>query len=276
MGLPVLDGALLKNAALPRLRVWFNDGTRGWQKAGDDVSLAAALGLPGDGGNTALNTGQADSILRELRDLRAKLDRPSATPPAHEHPEAAEPKFVTVSLGISPSLGRADAPLVLVEFTDYQCGFCKRFHEGVMPELIKNYVETGRLRIVSRNLALSFHENAEPAAQAALCAHQQQKFWPMREKLFANTAMLTSANLMKAAEELKLDMTAFRLCVGGKTFASQIAKDGQEAGAAGINGTPTFVLGKPTGDKVTGLLIVGARPYAAFDAEMQKMLPPAK
>ena len=145
-----------------------------------------------------------------------------------------------------------------------------------MPELIKNYVETGRLRIVSRNLALSFHENAEPAAQAALCAHQQQKFWPMREKLFANTAMLTSANLMKAAEELKLDMTAFRLCVGGKTFASQIAKDGQEAGAAGINGTPTFVLGKPTGDKVTGLLIVGARPYAAFDAEMQKMLPPAK
>jgi protein-disulfide isomerase len=270
-GMPALDAALLRSSASPRLRVWFNDGTRGWQKAGEDVSLAAALGTPGDA-NGALNGAQADSILRELRDLRAKLDRQQANPTPQAQPQLAAPTIATVSVGSAPSEGISNAPLVLVEFTDFQCGFCKRFHDTVMADLKKDYIDTGKLRVVSRNLPLSFHPNAEPAAQASLCAHQQEKYWPMREKLFGISTDLTAANVTKAAEEVKLDMTAFRQCIDAKTFAGQVAKDAADATAVGISGTPSFVLGKLTGDKVTGKIIVGAMPYAAFEGEIKKML----
>jgi protein-disulfide isomerase len=260
---------VLRRAVDPRLRIWFNDGTRGWQVAGDDVLLAPALGTSGTAATGTANNAQMEAVLRELKELRAKVEKQQAVP-APQVP--AEPKIVTVSLGSSPSLGKADAPLVLVEFTDFQCPFCKRFHETTMPELVKNYVETGKLRIVSRNLALSFHDKAEPAAQAALCAHQQKKFWAMREKLFGINTALTGTNILKAAEEVQMNMAAFRACVDGKSFAQQVAKDGEAATAAGISGTPTFVLGRQTGENVTGVLLVGARPYAAFEAEIKKML----
>jgi protein-disulfide isomerase len=268
-GMPVLDVALLKRSASPHLRIWFNDGTRGWQRAGEDVPLASAIGTSGDG-NPALGGSQADAILRELRELRAKVDRQPANP--SPQPAAPAPTIATVSVGTAPVLGSSNAPLVLVEFTDYQCGFCKRFHDTTMADLTKSYIDTGKLRVVSRNLPLGFHNNAEPAAQVALCSHQQQKYWPMREKLFANSTQLTAANFMKAAEELKLDMGAFRSCLDGKTFAGQVAKDAQDAATVGITGTPSFILGKQTGDKVTGKIIVGAMPFAAFDAEIKKML----
>src|SRR5205823_1252589 len=141
----------------------------------------------------------------------------------------------------------------------------------VMPELVKTYVDTGKLRIVSRNLALSFHPNAEPAALAALCAHQQQKFWPMRELLFSNNAALSPGNFIAAAESLKLDGPSFRACLDRKSFAEQLKKDISDANAAGLNGTPSFVLGKPEAGKVSGLLIVGARPFSVFDAEVKRL-----
>ncbi|MDB6109812.1 MAG: thioredoxin, partial [Pedosphaera sp.] len=216
------------------------------------------------------NGAQADSILRELRDLRAKLDRQQANPAPQ--PQPAAPTIATVSVGTAPSEGNTNAALVLVEFTDFQCGFCKRFHDTVMADLKKDYIDTGKLRVVSRNLPLTFHPNAEPAAQASLCAHQQDKYWPMREKLFAISTDLTAANFTKAAEDLKLDMTTFRQCVEAKTFAGQVARDAADATAVGITGTPSFVLGKLTGDKVTGKIIVGAMPYAAFEGEIKKML----
>src|SRR5437764_13974840 len=81
-----------------------------------------------------------------------------------------EPTIATVPIGPGPSLGQADAPVVMVEFTDYQCPYCKQFDTTVMAELTKNFVDTGKLRILSRNLPLSFHPNAEPAAIAALSA----------------------------------------------------------------------------------------------------------
>ncbi|MDB6108345.1 MAG: hypothetical protein JWR69_95, partial [Pedosphaera sp.] len=94
-GMPALDAALLRNSSSPRLRVWFNDGVRGWRVAGEEVSLAPALGMAGDA-NGALNGAQADSILRELRDLRAKLDRQQANPAPQ--PQPAAPTIATVSV----------------------------------------------------------------------------------------------------------------------------------------------------------------------------------
>ena len=200
------------------------------------------------------------------------LERQRTGLPGSQPSQNAENTRVTIPIGDGPALGRADAPLLLVEFTDLQCPYCKRFNDSVLPELVKNYVEAGKLRITSRSLALPFHAQAEPAAHAVLCAHHQDKFWAMRELLFSSNTSLGVSNFTHAAELLKLDVPAFRACIDGKAFAQQLRKDSADAQAAGITGTPSFVLGKPAGGKVSGLLIVGARPFAFFDAEVKKLL----
>jgi protein-disulfide isomerase len=164
----------------------------------------------------------------------------------------------------------------MVEFTDFQCPFCKRFHDTVFPDLVKKYVDSGQLRIVSRNLPLPFHQNAKPAALAALCANQQEKYWPMRERLFAKNSELTTSNILGAAEGASLDLAKFKSCWDAKVFDSVLKKDNDDAGTAGITGTPSFVVGKPNGDKMSGDIIVGAQPLPTFEAEIDKLLPTGK
>jgi protein-disulfide isomerase len=274
VGAPALDPTLLRRAIDPRLRVWFNDGSHGWSIVTSGVPLASTLtSTASPAAATSLSGADAEAILRELRELRAKVERQNvAAAPTREPP----PQIATVSIGKSPSIGRADAPLVLVEFTDFQCGFCKRFDETTFPELKKNFVDSGKLRIVSRSLPLPFHTNAGPAAVAALCAGAQQQFWTMREKLFSDPANLNAARYLHYAQELKLDPSAFQACVSSKTFDAQVAADAKDAEAVNITGTPTFVLGRLSGDKVTGAIIVGARPYASFEAEINKLLTSTK
>jgi protein-disulfide isomerase len=262
-GMPALNAQTLMNANGPRLKVWFNDGVHGWQPAGSEVPLDSVV-------ETLAAKGESTAMLQELRAIRTLLERQNSQQRAPA-PAPAQPTTATVSL-LGPSIGQTNAPLVLVEFTDYQCPFCKRFHEQTMPDLMRKYVDTGKLRIFSRNLPLSFHPNAEPAAQAALCAEQQDKFWPMRESLFAWNTNLTATNVLNAAMQAKLDLGQFTNCVAAKTFASRVQQDSQEAGAAGINGTPSFVLGKPQGGKLTGVIITGAQPLAEFDTQIRKLL----
>jgi len=271
-GMPVLDADALRNASAPFLRVWFNDGVKGWRQLAGEQPLKSLFDpVPAPSGPTRANGGlsaaQGDMILRELRELRALLQKPNPSQPA---PRPELPGIVTVPLGGSPSLGQTNAPVVLVEFTDYQCPFCKRAHDDLMPALRKKYVESGKLRVVSRNFPLGFHQNAEPAARAALCAHQQQQFWPMYDKLFSFATELTATNFLKAAAELKLDPQAFTVCLETKAVAAQIERDKLDAGTAGISGTPSFVLGRAAGEKVTGTLFVGAP--ASFEAEIEKLL----
>jgi protein-disulfide isomerase len=270
LGLRPLDLDLLRRASDPKLLVRFNDGTNGWRQAGDEIPLAPMIGATGDVGG--MNALQAAVILRELRELRAMVARQQAPPAALPGARPVEPRVATVSLGNSVALGQSEAPLVLLEFTDYQCPYCRQFQETILPGLITNYVQTGKLRIVSRNLPLTFHPDAEIAALAVLCAGSQGKYWPMREKVFASSASLTLTNLIKASEELKLDVTAFRSCVEKKDFLPQAKQDMEDAGAAGITGTPTFVLGRSAEGKVTGVVIEGAKPYNAFSAEIEKLL----
>jgi protein-disulfide isomerase len=272
--MPVLDADALRNAGVPFLRVWFNDGVRGWRQLAGEQQLKSLFDpVPVRSGattaNGALSAAQGDMILRELREMRALLQK---QPPSQPSPRPEPPGTVTVPLGGSPSLGQTNAPLVLVEFTDYQCPFCKRAHDDFMPGVRKKYVESGKLRVVSRNFPLNFHVNAEPAARAALCAHQQQQFWPMYDKLFSMATELYATNFLKAAVELNLDPQAFTACLETKAVTAQVEHDKVDAATAGITGTPSFVLGRADGEKVTGTLFVGAPPAAQFEAEIEKLL----
>lgn len=215
---------------------------------------------------------QADEILKELKAIHQLLERQQTAAAAQAAPAPASDK---VKMSVAPgwySMGRDDAPVTMVEFADYQCPFCRKFHSETFAELKKNYIDTGKVRYVSRDLPLDFHPNAPGAAVAARCAGEQQKFWEMRELMVANAADLTPPSLLKYGAQINLDMTAFSACLNDHKYTAAIQKDVTDAGTLGISGTPSFVVGKIANDQISGVRIVGAVPYSVFDTAIKNQL----
>ena len=214
--------------------------------------------------------------LQELRRIRALLQRQAqqqqAAWPTPKPPPPAKP--VTVSVSASPTLGTESAPVTIVEFTDYECGFCARFATTIFPQLKAKYVDTGKLRFVSRELPLAMHKHAFKAAVASHCAANQDRFWEMRDLLFRNQKQLEPDSLTVYAQTLDMDYAAFAECFEADQPKALIDRDMADAGKAGIRGTPTFVLGptEPGKTTITGNLIVGAKPYTAFAAQIDALL----
>ena len=214
---------------------------------------------------------QADDILKELKAIHQLLERQQT---AAAQPQAA-PASDKVKMSVAPgwySLGRDDAPVTVVEFSDYQCPFCRKFHSDTFAELKKNYIDTGKVRYISRDLPLDFHPNAPGAAVAARCAGEQHKFWEMRDMMVVNAADLTTPSLMKYGQQINLDMTACGACLNDKKYTAAIQKDVADANTLGISGTPSFVVGKTAKDEINGARIVGAVPYSVFDTAIKNQL----
>lgn len=209
---------------------------------------------------------QADEILDELRQIRQLLEKQGR--PA----EPAKPTSIKLDLRNTPMQGSKDAPLTVVEFTDYQCPFCQRFHQQTYGELKKNYIDTGKVRFYSRDLPLdSLHPNATRAAQAARCAGEQGKFWDIREIMSAHPDQLDMNSLLADADQLKLDVPKFKSCVESEKYKNEVQADVLEAMKIGADGTPAFVVGKSTPEGVDGEMIVGAQPYAMFDMKLKAL-----
>ena len=160
------------------------------------------------------------------------------------------------------------------QFTDYHCNFCQRFFLGTFPEIKKNYIDTGKLRFYTRDLPLDFHPNALVAAQAAHCAADQNQFWTMHNRMSADPTRLDLPSLTSYAKDLNLDTEVFRGCVESGKYKSAVQKEAAEAAAAGVNGTPSFVVGKSTSDGVDGELVVGALPFPLFDQKLKDLSRP--
>ena len=214
---------------------------------------------------------QADEILKELKAIHQLLEK-QQTAAAQPQPAPASDK---VKMSVAPgwySLGRDDAPVTVVEFADYQCPFCRKFHAETFAEIKKNYIDTGKVRYVSRDLPLDFHPNAPGAAVAARCAGEQHKFWEMRDLMVVNAADLSTPSLLKYGQQLNLEMTPFSSCLNDKKYTASIQKDVADAGTLGISGTPSFVIGKTAKDQINGVRIVGAVPYSVFDTTIKNQL----
>jgi len=223
------------------------------------ASLLPAIALAQEPGITRE---QAEAILNELRQIRILLER------AVRPPEAAEePRKAVMRIPDDRWLGNRDAPLTLVEFTDYECTFCRRFQVMTFPELRKKYIETGKLRFISRDLPLDFHARAFRAAEAARCAGDQGRFWEMRD-LLVSTGKLDDEDITAHARQLKLDLKAFSACLAEGKHRTAIQQDILEAARLGINGTPGFVIGRSTPDGVAGEILMGAQPLAVFEAKL--------
>ena len=189
----------------------------------------------------------------------------AAPPPKAAAEKPAEDKTVwKVELhGKEPVQGPADAPVTVVEFTDFECPFCGRVRPA-LKEIEKAYGD--KVRLVFKNQPLPFHKNAFAAAEAALCGHEQGKFWEMEEQLFNNNRNLTGPELEGHAKSVGLDVAKFKKCMSAHTFKEHVLKDQEMADRITATGTPAFFI--------NGRKISGAQPFSAFktliDEEMKK------
>jgi protein-disulfide isomerase len=212
---------------------------------------------------------QGEQILQELRQIRQLLERQQAKPAQPQEEAPTRAKISDLS-GVS-MLGSKSAPLTIVEYTDYQCPFCQRFHTTAFQEIKKAYIDTGKVRFFSKDLPLDFHPNAMRAAMAARCAGEQGKFWELRDTMGANPNLLDVEHIVGFAADLKLDTGALRTCIDSGKYREPVQSDVLEAMKIGANGTPTFVLGKSVANGVDGELIIGAMPFQVFDSKLKEL-----
>ncbi len=171
------------------------------------------------------------------------------------------------------TLGSASAPLTLVEFTDYECPLCRAFHDETFSKLKTKYIDTGKMRFVSRDQPLpEYHPHAMDAAHAARCAGDHGKFWEMRDALIAHSENLSRAEILEYAGRLQLDSEEFRSCLAAKKYQAHIDKDIADAVSLNLRGTPTFVLGRASDKSIDGVVLVGAQPYDVFETAIERLL----
>ncbi|MEK9151938.1 MAG: thioredoxin domain-containing protein, partial [Patescibacteria group bacterium] len=181
-------------------------------------------------------------------------NNPAPTPSPSAVPDGQVGTVVPVSTN-DHIRGNKNAAVTMIEYSDFQCPFCGRFHPS-MVQLMKEY--EGKVKWVYRHYPLSFHPNAMPAALASECASEQGKFWEFADVMFANQDSLSDEYYKKVAGDLKLNMSKFNDCVSSKKFQSRVTGDLSGGTTAGVSGTPgTIILGKD-GSKQ---LVPGAVPY---------------
>jgi protein-disulfide isomerase len=160
----------------------------------------------------------------------------------------------------------------MVEFTDYQCPYCRQFHVQTFAELKKNFIDTGKVRFFSRDLPIySAHPDAMRAAEAGHCANDQGEFWSLRDWMANSPDKLDLASLVAEAESLKMDVRAFRVCVVSEKYKPDVQADLMEAMRIGADGTPAFVIGKSTPQGVQGEMVAGALPSVVFDQKFRDL-----
>ena len=244
------------------------------QVSGRHVMLAAAIvGVAVFAGSMALtrsldrmtqqldrSTGRLDEIRDAVADAKDALSNLQVA--AAPGKKGLDPnKRYSVDTKGSPAIGPENAPVTIVEFSDFQCPFCGR----VGPTLKRIKKEYGdQVRIVFKHQPLDFHAKAPAAHAAAEAAHRQGKFWEMHDKIFADQKAMSPEKYVEYATELELDLEQFQKDVASAEVKSRIDADKLQAAKLGSSGTPGFF--------VNGLNLSGAKPFEAFKVLIDKEL----
>ena len=192
-----------------------------------------------------------------------------------------QPTKGVASIDDDPVLGDKNAPVTVIEFSDYECPFCKRHFDQTHQELVKKYIETGKVKLVFKDFPLSFHDPmATKEAVAANCAREQggdKKYFEFHDEIFKRT--ISNGNgqndekIQTIAKDLGLNTGKFTTCLSNQAQTDEVKKDIADGTAAGASGTPTFLIGKTTSNgEIDGELLIGAQPFAAFQAVIDPML----
>ena len=172
-----------------------------------------------------------------------------------------------------PILGSRDAPVTIVEFSDFECPYSKRFHEQVFPSLRREYIDQGLVRFIHKDLPLPFHRQARAAAAAARCAGEENRYWDLYGVLFAQQSCLECKGVVGIAEELNFDLSALQACIQSDVTQALIAANLSEARLHNIGATPTFVIGPTQSNaKHVGEIVEGVMPWPHFKALLDQQL----
>lgn len=208
---------------------------------------------------------QLEAILSELRLLRGLIENQGT------RGTRAVPTNLLVELGDSPYLGSKDASAAIIQFTDYECGYCRQFQQQTFLDLKKNYIDSGKVRYYVLNLPLERHANALLAAEAARCAIDQGGFWALHDRMQLADE-LSLSHLMALAKEAQLDSDALGICLKSERYRRTIQEESKKLVGKGVQGTPSFVIGRVKDGRVDGELVVGAAPFGIFEAKLRTLL----
>ena len=168
-------------------------------------------------------------------------------------------------------LGDPNAKVTIIEFSDFECPFCRSFWSGALAEIKTNYIDTGKAKFIYKHFPLNFHPGAGPAAEASECANDQGKFWQFHDKVFEEqakqgqgTIQFGKPEIVKWAGAVGLNMSQFNECFNSGKYTQRVSDDMAQGTAAGVSGTPTTF--------VNGQRIVGAQPFASFQAVIDGLL----
>jgi len=226
---------------------------------------------------------QQQQILDRLDELKKLLN----TKRENAQPEVKPPD--TMSVDGELFRGDATAPVAIIEYGDIECPFCRHFKQATYPQIFDEYIKTGKARFYFRDMPLSFHEHALPAARAENCAGEQGKFWEMHDALFTDKPeaigpgpggrdrTLSPDTINASAAALGMDTAKLDACMASTRFADLIKRNADDAAKMNINGTPTFLIGTiaPNGNIVkVSKPVVGALPVEAFKAVIDPLLAP--
>ena len=199
-------------------------------------------------------------------DLYTKLDpneelntTADPTPSPTQQPEKS-----MFSIDDDPMKGSNDAPITIIEFSDFECSYCARFYLQTLPQIEENYIQTGKVRFVYRDYPLSFHQHAKMASEASECANEQDKYWEYHDILYKNQNALDNESLKQYAKDLGLDVAEFNECLDSGKMAQEVEEDFQDGVSYGIKGTPTFFINE--------IKVVGAQPYEVFQQIIEEEL----
>ena len=212
---------------------------------------------------------QLGEIQDEVGKLSGRIEKLEAMVPPQRQAQK-----VTIRLGDAPRLGDPKAKFGIVEFSDFQCPYCRRFHAETFPQLQKSYIGAGKVALIVKNFPLDFHQAAMSAALAVNCVGKQdaKRFWDIQGDLFAHQDRLGDDFYRELVKNYGLDQQKFESCVGDAVQKKRVEDDLQYAQSLGVEGTPTFFIGRIEGDQlVDAAPLVGAQPYPAFTQILESL-----
>jgi protein-disulfide isomerase len=218
--------------------------------------------------------GAVTSLQKQLSDVQAELAR--LTGEAQDAQKRVEQRVLPsrpVSIAEASYKGDPKAPIVVIEYSDFQCPFCRKYTRETYPRLEQEYVKTGRVRYVFRHLPLdALHPEASLLALGGLCAARQDRFWPLHDRLFSGRTRASAEALNTEVRMLGLDMTAFTSCLTDPTTIKRLAVDKSQAAVFGLTSTPTFFIGVNLGNDRVSIKhhVSGAQPFTVFREALER------
>jgi len=242
------------------------------------VAIAIGAFFGGYSLGTMQDSGLSSDDLEEAI-LGATQKAGTLTPsPTQQPTQPPGPQIIQGLLDDDPVRGNPDATITMVEFSDFQCPFCKRFHETTLPLILENYIDTGKVKFVYRDFPItSIHPNGAVAtALAAECADEQGMFWQYHDKIFQNQKnweRLAAEDIVivlkSYAEEFDLNTNQFNDCLDSGKYLDEVNKDLRDGTSYGVTGTPGFFIGN---EERGYIKVTGAQPYSVFQQVLDQLL----